>query len=82
MYGDEVERANKAARPAPSVLRTEAGEAADTCAARQSARNALLMRAMHLHEEARQLEGLARAIPENFPADAEAALWRLAVSLR
>jgi len=87
MYGDQVEGPGRAtlerANGANKIPAAPAVFAAETeCAARQTARNALLTRAMHLREEARQLEGLARAIPENFPPDAELALWRLAIGAR
>jgi hypothetical protein len=48
-------------------------------AGRQSACGVLLERAAQLRREANQLEALARAIPENFPADADQGLWNLAV---
>jgi hypothetical protein len=52
--------------------------ASQACAGRLSGRAALLARADHLRREAAQIEALARAIPENFPFDADEALWGLA----
>lgn len=82
MYGDQVERANGTTKEPLATPAKEAMMLGDTCAMRQTARNALLERAMRLREEARQVEGLARAIPENFPVDADVALWRLVMSSR
>jgi hypothetical protein len=52
----------------------------NACAGRMNARAVILERAARLHRQANALEGLARAIPENFPHDADEALWELAIS--
>jgi len=52
------------------------------CSSRQSGRNAILDEARRLEAGARDLFALAMAIPENFPHDADAGLWRLAMRLR
>jgi predicted secreted Zn-dependent protease len=51
-------------------------------ACRQSGRLAILDRASRLEEEARRLRALAASIPENFPGDADEALWQLATRAR
>lgn len=58
--------------------REETRASSDRVACRQSAREALLARVRMLRREASLIEGLAMAIPENFPPDADEALWHLA----
>lgn len=60
-------------------LTNNLADSPNTAACRMSARGALIDRARRLHREAAQLEALARSIPENFPHDADEALWTLAV---
>lgn len=48
-------------------------------ARRQPGRSVLLDRARQLRREAQALEALASAIPDNFPSDADEALWNLAI---
>jgi hypothetical protein len=54
----------------------------NACAGRMSARNVLIDRANRLRREADGLMALSRAIPENFPHDADEALWELAIGSR
>ena len=51
-------------------------------AGRMSARTQLLFRVTKLRDEAAKLEALARAIPDNFPKDADSALLHLINSQR
>jgi len=55
-------------------------DTAGASAYRENARSALLSRAGRLQAEAKGLIELARSIPENFPLEADEALWRLAIS--
>lgn len=53
-----------------------------TATGRMSGRNVLLDRAERLERQAAGLRALAAAIPDNFPHDADAALWDLALAVR
>lgn len=46
---------------------------------RQSGRSALLAKARGFRKQASALEALAASIPDNFPHDADMALWELAM---
>ena len=48
---------------------------ADACCGRQSARGAILDLAKRLQHQADHMRALGMAIPENFPDNADAALW-------
>ena len=60
---------------------TSAGQSM-TSAGREGGRRVLLNRAGRLRRKAEMLEALARAIPENFPLDADQGLWELAINDR
>jgi hypothetical protein len=47
------------------------------CAARQTARAAILERAQGMRRFASRLEALARSIPDNYPRDADEALYEI-----
>lgn len=66
------QRVNMAPEPAQCYAGIE-------CAGRQSGRGVLLDRAARLEREAAGLRALASAIPDNFPGDADEALWELAL---
>jgi hypothetical protein len=49
------------------------------CAGRQTAKGALRDRVCRLRREADQLEALLKALPEELPGAADAALWEIAI---
>lgn len=67
----------KVDRVAPTVEGANSGRGYAECAARESGKRALMDVVRRLRREADQIEALARAIPDNFPADADAGLWLL-----
>lgn len=67
--------------PGRAIGTSGGGESAGSGCSRMAAREVLRQRAYELRRKAQQLDSLASAIPDNFPADAETALWDLALSL-
>lgn len=51
-------------------------------ASRQSAKDALRDRVAQLRREAERLDALLKALPEELPAAADAALWEIAIRIR
>lgn len=71
-YADTAQK-----RAAPTMM-----EQIRSAVVRHSGRSMLLEQAAGLRRKAANLEALARAIPENFPSDADDALRTLVVSIK
>lgn len=92
MYDEIMETAEPGAQAATDTPRTPqfarapreaASPPLDTCAqARMTARSLLEQRLHGLHHEARCLEALLKALPQELPEQADLALWDLALKAR
>lgn len=81
-YRNESNAQMAQTKPEPATSAREGLAIGGLIASRQSGRAALFERVTKLRREADRLEALARAIPENFPLDADEGLWELVVSRR
>lgn len=75
-------RGNKPPQAIKAEEALSATASRDQCGSRESGRGVLLSHARRLRHEADLCEALARAIPDNFPRDADEALWTLAIGRR